>query len=50
MEGSLVRKWDLDLAFDIDKSVWTVKQLTDYKDNNPVPGKLGPDEELDSPS
>lgn len=48
MAGSLVRKWDLDLAFDVDKSVWTVKQLTDYKDNHPVPGKLGPNEELDS--
>ena len=28
--------------------MWTVKQLTDYKDNHPVPGKLGPNEELDS--
>ena len=48
IEGELIRKWDASLAFDVAKSAWTVKDLTNYKDNKPSPGKLSSDQELDS--
>ena len=48
LDNALVRKWDLDLAFNFDKNLWNVKQLTEYKANKPSPAKLAPDEELDT--
>lgn len=48
LDTALTRKWDLDLAFNFDKNLWSVKQLTEYKANKPSPAKLAPDEELDT--
>lgn len=49
LEQAVNRKDDVALAFDESKATWSLKQLTEYKDNQPkVTTKLPPDEELDS--
>ena len=45
---SITRKNDIDLAFDDAKATWSVKKLTEYKNNKPKESKLTSSEELDS--
>ncbi len=48
IEQTINRKADIDLSFDDAKAAWSVKQLTEYKNNVPKVTKLPPTEELDS--
>ena len=36
----MTRKSDIDLTFDDSKAAWSVKKLTEYKDNKPAETKL----------
>ncbi|HEX3998196.1 MAG TPA: hypothetical protein VHX65_06580 [Pirellulales bacterium] len=48
LDRSVVRKDDIDLSFEENKAAWSLKKLTEYKDNEPKQISLPVNEELDS--